>query len=99
MLNAIGGFSDRKKQEAISALEARAQELGFSLAELKGVKKQRKSTGTAGPKYRRPENPNVTWSGRGRKPRWFADALAAGKKPVTLAIQVGFADADGLRSD
>lgn len=83
---AIGGYSDRKKQEVISALEARALELGFSLADLLGVKKQRKSTGKAGPKYRHPEDANVTWSGRGRKPSWFVDAVAAGRKQGELAI-------------
>lgn len=26
-----------------------------------------------------------TWSGRGRRPKWFTDALAAGKTPAQLA--------------
>lgn len=82
---AIEGFAGRKKQEAMSALEAKAQELGFSLSDLIGVKKTRKSSGTA-PKYRHPENPEVTWSGCGRKPGWFSAALAAGTKPEALAV-------------
>jgi len=82
---AIEGFAHRKKQEAMSALEAKAQELGFSLSDLLGTKKVRKSSGTA-PKYRHPENPEVTWSGRGRKPGWFSAALAAGTKPEALGI-------------
>ncbi|MGA7802318.1 MAG: H-NS histone family protein [Gammaproteobacteria bacterium] len=32
------------------------------------------------PKYRNPDNPSETWSGRGRKPRWLTAALKAGKK-------------------
>lgn len=82
---AIEGFSDRKKQEAMSALEAKAQELGFSLSDLIRGKKTRKSSGTA-PKYRHPENPEVTWSGRGRKPGWFSAALTAGTKAEALAV-------------
>lgn len=82
----IEGYSERKKQEAILALEATAQEFGFSLSDLMGVKKKRKSSNAGGPKYRHPKNPEVTWSGRGRKPGWFVDALAAGTKPETLAI-------------
>ena len=35
---------------------------------------------------RDPENPALTWSGRGRKPRWFVDALAAGKTEDDLTI-------------
>ncbi|MBO9468145.1 H-NS histone family protein [Tropicibacter sp. R15_0] len=38
------------------------------------------------PKYRHPENPALTWSGRGRKPKWFVEALEQGKTPEDLAI-------------
>lgn len=60
----IGGFADRRKQEPMSALEAKAKELGFSLSDLIGGKKKRKSSGPTGPKYRLPEKPEATWSGR-----------------------------------
>jgi DNA-binding protein H-NS len=83
---AIEGYTDRKKHEALEALQAKAQELGFSLAELTGGKKTRKSSGPAGPKYRHPENPEVTWSGRGRQPGWFKDAIEAGTSPEALAV-------------
>lgn len=32
-------------------------------------------TGAVAPKYRSPEDPSVTWSGRGREPEWFKKAL------------------------
>jgi DNA-binding protein H-NS len=83
---AIAEFSDRKKTEAMAALEAHAKELGFSLAELTGAKKTRKNAGPTGAKYRHPENPEVTWSGRGRKPGWFTAAVAAGKALETMAV-------------
>lgn len=35
-------------------------------------RKQRKQTGPVAAKYRDPES-GVTWSGRGRAPRWLAD--------------------------
>lgn len=82
----LKGSQSKKKQEAINALEVKAQEFGFSLFDLMGMKKKPKSSGAGGPKYRYPENPDVTWSGRGRRPGWFVDALAAGTKPDTLAI-------------
>ena len=31
------------------------------------------------PRYRNPLDAGQTWSGRGRQPKWVADALAAGK--------------------
>ena len=83
---AIDGYTNRKNHEALVALEAKAQELGFSLAELTGGKKMRKSSGPAGAKYRHPANPEVTWSGRGRQAGWFKDAIEAGKTPESMAV-------------
>jgi len=37
-------------------------------------------------KYRHPENPALTWSGRGHKPQCFVDALQAGKAAGDMAI-------------
>ena len=36
-------------------------------------------------KYRNPANPDQGWSGRGRKPQWAIDWLAAGKPLEQLA--------------
>ena len=38
------------------------------------------------PKYRNPIDPSQTWTGRGKRPRWYSAALAAGKKEKDLAI-------------
>ena len=38
------------------------------------------------PKYRNPADPKVTWAGRGMQPRWFREAIAAGKKEKDLLI-------------
>ena len=81
----ISSFEDRKKKEALAELEEKARQMGFSLAELTGAATLRKRT-PAVAKYANPANPSDTWSGRGRQPRWFAAALAAGKTPESLAI-------------
>ena len=83
---AITEFSGRKKTEAMIALEAHAKELGFSLAELTGAKKTRKSSGPVAAKYRHPVNADVTWSGRGRQPALYKDAVADGKTPESMAV-------------
>lgn len=80
---AIEGYKDREKMKALAALEAKAAELGFSLSELMGGKRGKK---TGLPKYRHPENPSVTWTGKGRRPEWVKDALAAGKTLDDLSI-------------
>lgn len=82
---AIAGFEDRKKRAALAELEEKARELGFSLAELTGTTAPRKRA-PASAKYANPADKSDTWSGRGRKPRWFADALASGKKPEDMAL-------------
>ncbi len=82
---AISGFEDRKKKEALAELEERAREMGFSLAELTGTVVTRKRS-PAVAKYANPANPSDTWSGRGRKPRWFDAALKSGKGPEEMAI-------------
>lgn len=82
---AISSFEDRKKKEALAELEEKARALGFSLAELTGASLPRKRA-PASVKYANPANRAETWSGRGRKPRWFAEAIAAGKSPDELSI-------------
>lgn len=81
---AIKNFADRQKAEAQSKLEAMAKDMGFSLSDFTGGKKGKASSAT--PKYVHPENPGKTWSGRGRQPQWFKDAIASGKSADDLAI-------------
>lgn len=79
---AISTFEDRKKKEALAALEAKAAEMGFSLSDL--------TTGKGGkisaPKYRNPDDATQTWTGRGRKPGWFVEALDRGVSPEDMHI-------------
>ena len=82
---AIASYEDRKKKEAVADLEDRARQMGFSLAELLGTSPVRKRA-PASAKYANPANSAETWSGRGRKPRWFEAALAEGKSPEDLAV-------------
>ena len=77
---AIRDFEKRRKQEALAAANAAAQERGYSLGALMGnAPKSAKKGQVNPPKYRHPENPQLTWSGRGRQPAWIKDGLEAGK--------------------
>jgi DNA-binding protein H-NS len=51
---------------------------GFQLDELFG-KGARAKGGKVAPKYRDPQNPTNTWTGRGRMPRWMVAATKGGK--------------------
>jgi DNA-binding protein H-NS len=61
---------------------------GFGLDEVLGRNSgaRGKARGKVKPKYRNPADPNQTWSGRGKRPRWFHAALSAGKKEKDLLI-------------
>lgn len=82
---AISSFEDRKKKQALAELEEKARAMGFSLAELTGTSVPRKRA-PASAKYANPANSSETWSGRGRKPRWFDAALKSGKRPEDMAL-------------
>lgn len=45
---------------------------------LGSVKKRKSGAGKLSPTYRNPNNPEETWTGRGRKPKWLVAALDAG---------------------
>ena len=80
-----------KHRESEEKLKARKQILdlaktyGLELSDLlsKGGTAVRKP---AEAKYRHPDDANVTWSGRGRKPHWVEKWLAEGKSLEDLAI-------------
>ena len=82
---AIVGFEARQRKAAIDAAEAVAAQHGFSLAELVG-QKIKKPSSIAVAKYKHPENPSLTWTGKGRRPAWFIEATEAGKNPEDLEV-------------
>ena len=82
---AISTYQDRQKAEARAKVKALARDMGYSLTELVGTA-TKTTRAPAAAKYRHPKNAAITWSGRGRKPQWFMEALAAGKSKDDLAL-------------
>ena len=82
---AIESYEARKLNEARAVLEAKARELGVSLDAVMGGSNGRKKTVIA-PKYRHPENPALTWTGRGRTPKWITEYEAQGGSRDDLLI-------------
>lgn len=81
---ATSTFEVRQKAEARERVEMLAKELGFTLTELAELEAPRRKRAPSTKIYRHPENPTLTWSGRGRKPGWFAAHVDAGKDPDEL---------------
>lgn len=82
--------AQEERKAAIKAAKIAAQEHGFEIEELFGAGGAPVKTKTGKsinpPKYRNPENPEQTWSGRGRRPGWIAEAEKAGKSLEDMAI-------------
>ncbi|SPF77839.1 H-NS histone family protein [Pseudoprimorskyibacter insulae] len=73
----------RRKAEAKKAAESIAKEFGYTLGDLL---EEGKGGSKGAPKYRNPANLEQTWTGRGRKPGWVIEALAAGKSMDEMEI-------------
>jgi DNA-binding protein H-NS len=96
LLKRIPKEIDRRKQQEKSKLVEDitqiASKRGFSLRDLIGRtprsvkgKKARKRKPVA-VKYRHPEQAELTWTGRGRKPHWVTKWLDGGKTMESLAV-------------
>lgn len=90
---ALATIKTREKKAARVAAEKAARKHGFSLAEITGgetpiksTRKNKKPTKPGKPKYANPKDPSQTWTGKGRRPDWFLDAMADGKTPDDIAI-------------
>lgn len=95
-LDALISAAEEKKRrvqrerigEVRRKLIAAARAEGYSIEELFGDgRKASPAKGRTVPaKFRNPADPGQTWSGRGKRPRWFVEALEAGKKENDLRI-------------
>lgn len=81
---AISSFEDRQLVEVYKKVDELAKSLGYSLRQLADFTPVTKIA--VAPKYRNPAVPEMTWSGRGRKPGWVTEALAACKTLEDMAI-------------
>ena len=87
---AIRNFEERRLAEARAKLTAAARELGVNLEDVVGGSPQGKRKGKSGSinaaKFRHPDNPALTWTGRGRRPTWFIEALEHGISEDAMKI-------------
>lgn len=80
----------RRKTEAdslISEFRKRASDLGLSLDQLVGGRAPAGSKrGKVPPKYRHPQDASLTWTGRGKRPRWVEEWVRGGKSLDGITI-------------
>jgi DNA-binding protein H-NS len=80
----MGAARKNQVQEVRTKIDAILANTGLTLDEVyprRGGKSGKSPKAAVAPKYRSPENPTQTWSGRGKRPLWFVDALK--KRGVT----------------
>jgi DNA-binding protein H-NS len=78
---------EQKRQEREAEVIAQVRELtariGKTPEELFGRRGKggpvRAAEPAEAPKYRHPVDPDLTWSGRGKRPQWLSEALESGK--------------------
>jgi DNA-binding protein H-NS len=76
------------RAELLSKMHAEKVQLESRLAEInrQGQGKPRRPYPKVLPKYRNPDDPCETWSGRGRRPHWVREQLKKGKKIEDLSV-------------
>jgi DNA-binding protein H-NS len=82
----IAEKQDAARSEARKKMTNLAKEHGVSLDDMFGRGGKGKGKGSVAVKYRDPKNPGNTWAGRGRMPRWMAEATKAGKKKEDFLV-------------
>jgi DNA-binding protein H-NS len=92
LVDRIAAEIKHRNRERIKTLRdevaALAEEMGMTAEELilgtsaGGARPRTK----AAPKYRDPENPSKTWTGRGKSPNWYRDRIEAGHSPESMLI-------------
>ena len=90
-LEALIGEREREEERRVyGEMQALAASIGKDLDEI--IKRQRPKRrvgvkkGPAGVKYRNPDNPKETWTGRGKEPKWLREAMAAGKQKTDFLV-------------
>lgn len=69
-----------ERQKLLNEFRDKAKALGISLEDLMGGAGKTKARGGKVPaKYVHPANPALTWTGRGKRPRWVTEWLESGK--------------------
>ena len=88
---ALSKVSDKELKAARDEAAKIAAKHGFTLEDIAAApaKTPRKTAAAktkSAPKYANPADPKQTWTGKGRQPVWFKDAVASGKAPDSMAI-------------
>lgn len=88
--DAINGYAQRQMRIALQEIEAVAKKHGLTLNDISNARKfatrfRKPRRVTA--RYRNPNDPSKIWTGLGRKPAWFAEAIESGISKEDMLIK------------
>jgi DNA-binding protein H-NS len=83
---ALKSLSERKRKAALDDIGAILKKHGLSMSEVIGTEKKPAKAKGGAARFRHPENPALTWSGHGRQPAWYREAIEKGAAPADMQI-------------
>lgn len=75
---------DKERADLRNRVKQLAENAGFSISDLFGGKGGKR--GPVSAKFAHPDDPSLTWSGRGRMPKWLSEKVKAGADPQDFRI-------------
>ncbi len=76
----------RELEKRLAQLRREKEMRQTESADARSAPRERRKYPRVFPKYRNPEEPSETWSGRGKQPRWLTAALKTGHKIEEFVI-------------
>jgi DNA-binding protein H-NS len=87
----------RELEKRLSQLQRENKTRASEAVDIASAPRERRHYPRVLPKYRNPNAPSETWSGRGKTPRWLTAALKTGHAIEEFAIHEGDAKAPPRR--
>ena len=76
----------RELEKRLARLRREKESRQSEIVDARNPPRERRKYPRVFPKYRNPEQPSETWSGRGKQPRWLTAALKTGHKIEDFVI-------------
>ncbi len=76
-----------KRKEVIAQIKELAASIGVNVEIQETGKKLDRRSAAVPARYRNPDDPTQTWTGRGLKPKWMQALIAAGRSPSEFEIK------------
>ena len=90
LIDALRAEIESRKKREIDHVKAQimnlARSVGMSVEELL-QNPRAKSNGKLKPKYANPADPQQTWVGRGKRPKWFVMAIESGLAAESMRVK------------